>query len=122
MPADLITFRGLTLTLMIRFIRSMLGVSMRPAPWWGLVLIVLFSFGDGILADDQPVQVDNKSMETFIDGVPAENGVLMEFYAHWCPACQHFAPEYERVARYFNSEPKVTPVIAVARIDCADEV
>ncbi len=53
---------------------------------------------------------------------PAEQGVLMEFYAHWCPACTRFQPEYEKVAAYFNSEPRVTPIVTVARVDCANEV
>eukprot|EP01045_Picozoa_sp_COSAG04_P047740 COSAG04_NODE_17972_length_454_cov_1.177465_1_plen_111_part_10 len=28
--------------------------------------------------------------------------VLMEFYAPWCPHCQHFAPEVERIGQAFN--------------------
>ena len=88
------------------------------------MLVLLFLSGalgelQGIVV---PVQVDKDNIDDFIKSVPEQTGVMMEFYAHWCPACQHFAPTYEKVAKYFNSEPHVQPAITVARIDCADEV
>lgn len=85
-------------------------------------LLVLISSWRGALADEKPVDLKKDTIESFLEDVPDSHGVLMEFYAHWCPACQHFAPEYEKVARYFNTEPKVKPEITVARVDCADEV
>ncbi|KAK9807842.1 hypothetical protein WJX72_011018 [[Myrmecia] bisecta] len=45
----------------------------------------------------------------------------MEFYAHWCPSCQHFQPAYEKVAAYLNKEPRTPPEVVVARVDCASE-
>jgi hypothetical protein len=39
-----------------------------------------------------------------------------------CPTCQHFQPDYEKVASYFNTEPRVKPEVTVARVDCATEV
>lgn len=44
---------------------------------------------------------------------------LIEFYASWCPACQHFMPHYEKIARLFNGPGAPYPnLIYVARVDC----
>jgi len=39
--------------------------------------------------------------------------VLVEFYAPWCGHCKHLAPDYEKVAAAFASEPNVV----VAKVD-----
>ena len=52
----------------------------------------------------------------------AGRGVLMEFYAAWCPACKHFQPHYDKVAAYFYGSPRLKPEVYVARVDCATEV
>ena len=52
----------------------------------------------------------------------AGRGVLMEFYAAWCPACKHFQPHYDKVAEYFHGTPRPKPEVYVARVDCATEV
>ena len=41
-----------------------------------------------------------------------------------CPACQHFQPEYEKVAAFLaqRSGAQQQPAITVARLDCADHV
>ena len=48
---------------------------------------------------------------------PAVQYVLMEFYAPWCPHCQHFAPDLERLGYVFNSRSKRTNVL-VTRVNC----
>lgn len=69
----------------------------------------------------KPVQLSGGSFDSEIRRVPSSYGLLVEFYAHWCPSCQAFQPTYEAVASYFHSEPRVQPEVWVARIDCADE-
>jgi len=41
--------------------------------------------------------------------------VLVEFYADWCPHCQQFAPDYERIAEAY----KHTGQLRSCKIDCA---
>eukprot|EP00927_Polykrikos_kofoidii_P016834 TRINITY_DN17635_c0_g1_i1.p1 TRINITY_DN17635_c0_g1~~TRINITY_DN17635_c0_g1_i1.p1 ORF type:complete len:742 (-),score=116.41 TRINITY_DN17635_c0_g1_i1:129-2354(-) len=46
---------------------------------------------------------------------------LIEFYADWCPHCQHFAPEYERFAatvKKYNENPADGKTLFVGSIDC----
>ncbi|EIE18688.1 hypothetical protein COCSUDRAFT_49169 [Coccomyxa subellipsoidea C-169] len=56
-----------------------------------------------------------------MQALPAGRGVLMEFYASWCPACKHFQPHYEKVSAYFYGSPRPKPEVYVARVDCATE-
>ena len=69
-----------------------------------------------------PLQLQQENFTSFTEGLPSNQGVLLEFYANWCPTCQHFQPDYEKVAGYFNAEPRVKPEVTVARMDCATEV
>ena len=70
----------------------------------------------------KPLQLDSSIFQRQLEEVPADTKVLLEFYAHWCPACQRFAPEYEKLAAVLNAEPKPAPKVLVARVDCAEEV
>ncbi|KAG8639199.1 sulfhydryl oxidase 2 isoform X1 [Manihot esculenta] len=45
---------------------------------------------------------------------------IIEFFAHWCPACRNYKPHYEKVARLFNGPDAVHPgIVLMARMDCA---
>jgi thioredoxin-like negative regulator of GroEL len=98
---------------------------MRRKPFWS-VFGVLVAIQWGCVSGESPpgsvIELGQSNFYETVAAWPAEHGVLMEFYAHWCPACKRFQPEYERVAAYFNSEPRVTPIVTVARVDCANEV
>ncbi|KAI7754973.1 hypothetical protein M8C21_005619 [Ambrosia artemisiifolia] len=48
---------------------------------------------------------------------------IVEFFAHWCPACRNYKPQYEKVARLFNGANAVHPgIILMTRVDCADTI
>jgi thiol-disulfide isomerase/thioredoxin len=62
--------------------------------------------------------------ETFheeFSNLPPQSPCLVEFYAHWCPACRAFAPQYEHVAQFFNVAPRPEPEVTVFSVDCAEE-
>ncbi len=46
--------------------------------------------------------------------------ILMEFYAPWCPHCQHFAPEMERIGEAFNAAGAHSGVL-VCRVNCVQD-
>lgn len=68
-----------------------------------------------------PVQLTADTFDASLKALPAGRAVIMEFYASWCPACQHFQPAYERVAAYFHAAPPPKPEVYVARVDCATQ-
>ena len=68
-----------------------------------------------------PNQLTADTFDASLKALPAGRAVIMEFYASWCPACQHFQPAYERVAAYFHAAPPPKPEVYVARVDCATQ-
>ena len=56
------------------------------------------------------------TIDAALAALPPTTPVLLELYAHWCPACQRFAPQYEAAAAAVAGSG-----IVVARVDCADE-
>ncbi|KAE8732067.1 Sulfhydryl oxidase 1 [Hibiscus syriacus] len=60
---------------------------------------------------------------TNFDGVLKDTPVthaIVEFFAHWCPACRNYKPHYEKVARLFNGPDAVHHgIILMTRVDCA---
>jgi thiol-disulfide isomerase/thioredoxin len=92
---------------------------------WAVCIAFLLKILPSIAAQSAVVPVielKNQNFYQTVESWPSDHGVLMEFYAHWCPACKRFQPQYEKVAEYFNSEPRVHPIVTVARVDCANEV
>jgi len=66
------------------------------------------------------VDFDGAGIETSVGGADAAL-VLVEFYAPWCPHCQHFAPEYERLALAIKRHNEKSPTEAklmAATVDC----
>lgn len=55
------------------------------------------------------------TLDAALKGLEPTTPVLLEFFAHWCPACQRFQPEYEKAAIALAGTG-----IVVARVDCAD--
>jgi thiol oxidase len=67
-------------------------------------------------ADTQPAAWSRGTLDAALRGLPPTTTVLLEFYAHWCPACQRFQPEFEKAAAALAGSG-----IVVARVDCADD-
>ena len=91
-----------------------------------LLLLPWAAAAAGALAEGEaaakPVDLEAAAFDAALQALPAGRGVLLEFYANWCPACQHFAPHYEKVAAFFHGAPPPKPEVYVARVDCATEV
>lgn len=69
--------------------------------------------------DPNVVDLHVTNFTSFLEGLPKDQNVLMEFYAHWCPHCRHFKPTYSAVGSIFAYQPAGPPKVLVARIDCA---
>ncbi|KAK4608628.1 hypothetical protein RGQ29_002157 [Quercus rubra] len=78
---------------------------------------------DNVVADlhphDYAVDINVTNFDAVLRDTPATFAVV-EFFAHWCPACRNYKPHYERVARLFNGPDAVHPgIILMTRVDCA---
>jgi protein disulfide-isomerase A6 len=54
--------------------------------------------------DGPVIELTDMSLEFFINTPGTDS--MIEFYAPWCAYCQRLAPEYTKLARYFNVELK----------------
>merc|ERR1719482_2362152 len=105
-----------TLTWAVHTIAALLALAVAdvPTPWY--VRVSQFHFPHFFVMD-----LDDTNWKQELEKTPDEY-VLVEFYASWCPHCQHFAPEYERlgltIGRYNNGTspypPSPKPEIFVA--------
>ncbi|KAF8727478.1 hypothetical protein HU200_019086 [Digitaria exilis] len=71
---------------------------------------------------DAAVDLDAGNFTAFLHASP-ESFAVVEFFAHWCPACRNYKPHYEKVAKIFNGPDAAHPgSIVMARVDCASKV
>ncbi|VAH10930.1 sulfhydryl oxidase 1-like isoform X1 [Triticum dicoccoides] len=81
--------------------------------------------GDGAEAaaqGDYAVDLNATSFDAFLTA-SREQFAVVEFFAHWCPACRNYKPHYEKVAKLFNGPDAAHPGrILMARVDCASKV
>ncbi len=102
----------------------------RRAPWAVLALLLgtACSLAAVVSAAEEvdeallPVDLTVNTFDGALQGLPADRWALIEFFASWCPACQHFKPTYEQVSAALRREPLPQPEVWVARVDCAKEV
>uniref|UniRef100_A0A7S0A417 Sulfhydryl oxidase n=1 Tax=Pyrodinium bahamense TaxID=73915 RepID=A0A7S0A417_9DINO len=93
------------------------AVAERQLPWYQEV--TMFHFPHFYVTD-----LATDTFQSLIQNSTAEY-VLVDFYAPWCPHCQHFAPEYERLALAVNrfendiaANAGARPRILCAEVDC----
>ena len=67
------------------------------------------------------IHLTNETFEEEFSNLSPQSFCVLEFYAHWCPACRAFAPQYELVAKYFNVAPRPEPKVTAFAVDCAEE-
>ncbi|XP_043696406.1 sulfhydryl oxidase 2 isoform X3 [Telopea speciosissima] len=71
---------------------------------------------------DAAADLNNTSFDEVLKNSPATFSIV-EFFAHWCPACRNYKPHYEKVARLFNGPDAAHPgVVFMARVDCASKI
>ncbi|KAG1346977.1 sulfhydryl oxidase 2 [Cocos nucifera] len=80
---------------------------------------LLRSLGDGPDLHDAAVDLNSSNFDRVLKESPAAFAVV-EFFAHWCPACRNYKPHYEKVARLFNGPDAPHPgIVIMTRVDCA---
>ena len=79
----------------------------------------------GGVAGAPPAELTAATLAPALAALPPASPVLLEFYAHWCPTCRRFQPEYEKASAGLvgggGGGPDKEPIF-VARLDCANEV
>ncbi|XP_077253746.1 quiescin-sulfhydryl oxidase 2 isoform X2 [Tasmannia lanceolata] len=71
---------------------------------------------------DAAVDLNSSNFDSVLKESPASFAIV-EFFAHWCPACRNYKPHYEKVAVLFNGPNAVHPgIIFMARVDCAVKI
>ncbi|KAL4569405.1 hypothetical protein LXL04_025041 [Taraxacum kok-saghyz] len=74
---------------------------------------------------DQPdfaVDLNVTNFDEVLRDTPAPFAIV-EFFAHWCPACRNYKPQYEKVARLFNGANAIHPgIVLMTRVDCGIKV
>lgn len=71
---------------------------------------------------DAAVELNANTFNSTLLAAPAR-WAIVEFYAHWCPACRNYKPQFERIARLFNGQNAIHPgIVYMAKVDCALKV
>ncbi|EES19913.1 hypothetical protein BDA96_09G236700 [Sorghum bicolor] len=101
---------------------AVLAACLGAAPRGADALRSLGVGGDKAADGDTAVDLDASNFTAFLQASP-ESFAVVEFFAHWCPACRNYKPHYEKVAKIFNGPDAAHPgTIVMARVDCASKV
>ncbi|CAN6345947.1 unnamed protein product [Urochloa humidicola] len=105
-----------------RLLLVLLAAFLGSAPRGADALRSLGVGGAGGELGDAAVDLDAGNFTAFLHDAP-ESFAVVEFFAHWCPACRNYKPHYEKVAKLFNGPDAAHPGnIVMARVDCASKV
>lgn len=78
--------------------------------------------GTTVAEGDAAVDLNGTNFDAFL-AASREPFAVVEFFAHWCPACRKYKPHYEKVAKLFNGPDAAHPGrILMTRLDCALKV
>ncbi|XP_047943593.1 sulfhydryl oxidase 2-like [Salvia hispanica] len=78
--------------------------------------------GDQSEKPDYAVELNATNFDSVLSETPATHAIV-EFFAHWCPACRNYKPQYEKVAKIFNGADAAHPgIILMTRVDCAQKI
>nr|KJB30849.1 hypothetical protein B456_005G163600 [Gossypium raimondii] len=85
--------------------------------------VVLREIGHNIVGGSDPkdyaVELNATNFDAVLKDTPATYAIV-EFFAHWCPACRNYKHHYENVAKLFNGPNAVHPgIVLMTRVDCA---
>ncbi|KAK4371150.1 hypothetical protein RND71_010625 [Anisodus tanguticus] len=84
--------------------------------WRGILRVINKQEGE---KPDFGVELNATNFDSVLKDTPAPYAIV-EFFAHWCPACRNYKPQYEKVARLFNGADASHPgIILMTRVDCA---
>lgn len=90
-------------------------------PHRALLALVLVQGASGggrqqlFLNSDNIVEFQPEELEDRILKSPTKRAWVVDFYAHWCGHCKHFAPIWEKTAEFFLEDDR----IRFGAIDCA---
>ncbi|GIL80652.1 hypothetical protein Vretimale_9193 [Volvox reticuliferus] len=71
---------------------------------------------------DVAAQISTANFTQALNSLGTDQVCLIEFYASWCPACKHFAPKFEKFAKFLKDKRLGGRLLYIARVDCATEV
>ncbi|XP_057478576.1 sulfhydryl oxidase 2-like isoform X1 [Actinidia eriantha] len=98
------------------FLLTLPSSSSAPVGSRSILRAVVIDSGD---QPDFAVDLNATNFDAVLRETPATHAIV-EFFAHWCPACRNYKPHYEKVARLFNGPEAVHPgIILMTRVDCA---
>ncbi|KAL3654461.1 Sulfhydryl oxidase 1 [Castilleja foliolosa] len=80
---------------------------------------ILRAMDDKTENPDYAVELNATNFDSVLKDTPAAYAIV-EFFAHWCPACRNYKPQYEKVAKIFNGADAAHPgILLMTRVDCA---
>ncbi|KAH9306946.1 hypothetical protein KI387_011350, partial [Taxus chinensis] len=113
---------GFTMAPVVTFVLVMVLVSFEAAQaevhaGRALMARIIDEPGEG--NGDNAVELKMEDFNSTLLASPS-SWAIVEFFAHWCPACRNYKPHYEKVARLFSGHNAAHPgIVFMTKVDCA---